>query len=84
MNLYAFWNSSDGSQYVLPDFPNPPFFDDSTFDYDYWWEGDQWYMGDSFSFGYGDTYWLYSFPTTWRYGYPVDYVMISFIGTLPQ
>jgi hypothetical protein len=95
---HVFWNSSDGTPFSVSG--GYVFFDDSTFEFDYEWvdgigwaypyivndifEG--WISVNSLPYGYdSDTYYFASFPCDWdSYGYPENYVIITFIGTIPQ
>ena len=97
LTLNSFWNSSDGSSYSI--LTENGFFDDSTFQWDYEYisgigwvypyvvndisEG--WISVNSLPYGYdSDTYYFASFPCDWDDGSPENYVIITFVGTIPQ
>jgi outer membrane protein assembly factor BamB len=103
--LNSFWNSSDGSHYIITE-SSPGFFDDSialTSNWDdEWVDGIGWayplwrdgiygeFIGwnsiNSLPYGCNsDTYYFYGFPCDFDYyGNPENYIIITFIGSIPQ
>jgi len=92
---YVFWNSSDGSFYDITEggFMDDSTALTSPWD-DEWIDGEWmypyvvndmlegWISVDSLPYGYdSDTYYFYGFPCDWSYGWPENYVIITFIGT---